>query len=328
MRFFAVNLKAFLWVGSMGLALQGCATMQGLNPISLKNYSSPQEVIDQKNLNDNNGRAREYVYDWGPQKKNTAPESLTPKQYMSAYCQAKDGRFIQLNTSNFSQVKNTWSKKILATYSSVKQGIGAYQCTQADGQKWMVSIEPTAERKADHAETRFVSLQTKIIGPEERRKMYGVANENTSKKSETNRTKSSAAKNTKKELENKKEPEPKKESKAVEPEQKPQPKAVAETPQQLQMRLYVNARRDLNAGKNQVAACNNAQRAYSYGKLNGANANRAYAESGMLVARCLTSVSVYSKSYPNAKARAKGILQNLATNYNHAGAKNMLNNMK
>ncbi len=33
--------------------------------------------------------------------------------------------------------------------------------------------------------------------------------------------------------------------------------------------------------KTEVTACNNAQRAYSYGKLNGANANRAYAESGM-----------------------------------------------
>lgn len=323
-----MNLKAILWVGSIGFALHGCTTMQSLNPNSFNHYASPQDVINQKGLNSSNGKAKEYVYDWGPQKKNVEAESLIPKQNMSSYCQAKNGKFIQLNKSNLNQVKNAWSRKLLATYSSIKQGTGVFQCSQADGQRWVVSIEPTVERKADHAETRLVSLQTKIIGPEERRKMYGVANENTSKKSETNRTKSSAAKNTKKELENKKEPVPKKENKAVEPEQKPQPKAVAETPQQLQMRLYVNARRDLNAGKNQVAACNNAQRAYSYGKLNGANANRAYAESGMLVARCLTSVSAYSKSYPNAKARAKGILQNLATNYNHAGAKNMLNNMK
>jgi hypothetical protein len=86
----------------------------------------------------------------------------------------------------------------------------------------------------------------------------------------------------------KKEVETKKETKAKEPENKPVVKPVAETSQQIQMRLYVNARRDLNAGKNQVTACNNAQRAYSYGKLNGANANRAYAESGMLVAKCLT----------------------------------------
>ena len=103
---------------------------------------------------------------------------------------------------------------------------------------------------------------------------------------------------------------------------------VAETPQQQQMRLYVAARRDINSGRNQVNACNNAQRAYNYGKLQGTEGTRVYTESGMLVARCLTSISSYSSRFPNANAQAKRILQNLANHYNHAGAKNMLRQMK
>ncbi len=49
------------------------------------------------------------------------------------------------------------------------------------------------------------------------------------------------------------------------------PKAVkaVETPQQQQAKLYVAARRDINSGRNQVAACNSAQRAYNYGRLPG-----------------------------------------------------------
>lgn len=48
-----------------------------------------------------------------------------------------------------------------------------------------------------------------------------------------------------------------------------------------------------------------------------------YAESGVLLARCLTSVSAYNRQVPNAKAKATGILQNLSNNYNHAGAKHI-----
>ncbi len=61
---FAVNLKAMLWVGSIGFALHGCTTMQSLNPNSFNHYASPQEVINQKGLNSSNGKAKEYVYDW------------------------------------------------------------------------------------------------------------------------------------------------------------------------------------------------------------------------------------------------------------------------
>src|SRR5690606_2739596 len=60
--------------------------------------------------------------------------------------------------------------------------------------------------------------------------------------------------------------------------------AVAETPQQHQMKIYVAARRDINSGKNLNNACNNAQRAYNYGKLQGTEGTRVYTESGMLVA--------------------------------------------
>ena len=129
----------------------------------------------------------------------------------------------------------------------------------------------------------------------------------------------------KKEEESKKEVEPKKENKVEVP-----PKAVkaVETPQQQQAKLYVAARRDINSGRNQVAACNSAQRAYNYGRLPGSDASNVYTESGILVARCLTGIPSYSSRFSNPKGQAKYVLQNLAKNHNHTGAKNMLKQMK
>src|SRR5690606_30898381 len=104
--------------------------------------------------------------------------------------------------------------------------------------------------------------------------------------------------------------------------------SVVETPQQQQMKLYVAARRDINSGKNLNNACNNAQRAYNYGKLQGTEGTRVYTESGMLVARCLNGIPAYANRFPNANTQAKRVLQNLSNNYNHNGAKNMLRQIK
>ena len=79
---------------------------------------------------------------------------------------------------------------------------------------------------------------------------------------------------------------------------------------------------------NQVAACNSAQRAYNYGRLPGSDASNVYTESGILVARCLTGIPSYSSRFSNPKGQAKYVLQNLAKNHNHTGAKNMLKQMK
>ena len=115
--------------------------------IQLKNFTSPQELIVQKNINAANGRAKEYVYSWGPKQSNKDPQSLYPRKHLNSYCSAKGGKFSLLHKSSMNLIKNQWDKKLLSTYSSVKQGIGAYKCVQSDGQSWIVSIEPVAERK-------------------------------------------------------------------------------------------------------------------------------------------------------------------------------------
>ena len=99
---------------------------------------------------------------------------------------------------------------------------------------------------------------------------------------------------------------------------------IADTPQMQQMKLYVEARKGLSRGQNQLEACNTAERAYQYGRLRGASGINAYAESGVLVARCLISVPAYSRRYSQPKQRAIQILQPLAQNYNHTGARQML----
>ncbi len=231
-----------------------------------------------------------------------------------------------------SLVKDSSAKKRLSGNSHVKQGIGAYKCVQSNGQSWIVSIEPTAERKlADGTETRVVSLQSKVMTAQESQKFYkSISSDTVVKKNPVNNqtVKTTTSKAViAKESEVKKDIEVKKEEKPVVEAPKPVEKTV-DTPQQQQLKAFVTARRDLNKGQNQLNACNNAQRAYNFGKLPNAGGTNVYAESGMLVARCLTSVPSYSSRFSSSKAQAKSVLQNLANNHNHAGAKHMLKQLK
>lgn len=310
----------------MGSLLFGCATVDQYSPNSVKHFASPQELIVQKQLNQPSGAAKEYVYYWGPQRKDQPAESMIPRKYMGSYCQSQNGRLTLAYKSSMSLVKNAWSKKLLNTYRDVKQGIGAYRCVGNQGENWIVSIEPVTERQLEQrGEARVVSLLTKIMSEDEARRFYLATSE--SAKAGAKATPSNPKTiNKTKVAEVKEKPEEKKEPVAV--AVKTAPPRVVETPQQQQTRLYVAARRDLNNGRNQINACNNAQRAYNYGKLQGAEGTRIYTESGMLVARCLTGVSNYRSRFPNSDAQAKRILENLANNYNHAGAKNMLRGMK
>jgi len=314
-------------MGGVGIALHGCTSMDSLSSDSVKNFTSPQELIAQKNINHANGQAKEYVYDWGAKQSNNEAQSLYPRKYLTHYCSAKGGKFALLYKSSMSLVKDASAKKRLSGNSHVKQGIGAYKCVQNNGQSWIVSIEPTAERKfTDGSETRVVSLQSKVMTVQESQKFYkNISTDTVVKKSAVNnqtvKTTTSKAAITK-ESEIKKEEKP-----VVESPVKPVEKAL-DTPQQQQLKSFVTARRDLNKGQNQLNACNNAQRAYNFGKLPNAGGTNVYAESGMLVARCLTSVPSYSSRFSNSKAQAKNILQNLANNHNHAGAKHMLKQLK
>ncbi|MDM1487602.1 MAG: hypothetical protein GX151_05325 [Gammaproteobacteria bacterium] len=310
-------------MGGIGSLLFGCTTVDQFSPNSVKHFASPQELIVQKNLNQPSGAAKEYVYYWGPQRKDQPAESMVPRKYMGSYCQSQNGRLTLAYKSSMSLVKNAWSKKLLNTYRDVKQGIGAYRCVRSQGGSWIVSIEPVTERKLEQrGEARVVSLLTKMMTEDEARRFYRAASTSKTTKATTTPAKASSSN---KKVEEKEKSEEKKEVVSLPAKTAAR---VVETPQQQQMRLYVAARRDINSGRNQVNACNNAQRAYNYGKLQGAEGTRIYTESGMLVARCLTSVSSYRSRFPNAEVQAKRILQNLAKNYNHAGAKNMLNQMK
>lgn len=320
-----MNLKQFIFIGAMGMTLQGCNHISNFSTDSINKYATPQALIDQKKLNATNGSAKEYVYDWGQQQKSTEPQALYPRKYLGSYCHAKGGKFGLLYKSNLHLVKDQAQKKRLMANGNVKQGIGAYECVLPD-ERWIVSIEPTAEGKLEsNLSARAVSLQTRMLSADEAHQWYkNIGLNSTEKKTTKNAT---TTKNSKteiaKEPDNKKDTEKKKESKpTVEASQTVTAPAV-ETPQQQQLKAYVTARRDLSKGTNKLNACNSAQRAYNYGKLAGTNAS-VYIDSGMLVARCLTSVPAYSSRFSNPKGQANKILQNLASNYNHAGAKRML----
>lgn len=297
-------------------SLAGCNSIQQMKSDMQHPYASPQELIVKRNLNQADGSAKEYVYSWEKSKQHLEPQSLYPRTTLSQYCHEQGGKFSLLYKSQLASVKDSAQKNRLSKNRYVTQGIGAYQCTMPQGQNWIVSIEPIAERQLDkNNTTRVVRILSKLQSPAEARHFY--QGHKTTTKSNKIVEKNAAKTSVKDEK--------------VEPTVVAVPAARTtsiETPQQQQMKLYVAARRDINSGKNLNNACNNAQRAYNYGKLQGTEGTRVYTESGMLVARCLSSIPVYANRIPNSKVQAKRVLQNLATNYNHTGAKNQLRQLK
>lgn len=314
-------------------SLAGCNSIQQMKSDMQHPYASPQELIVKRNLNQADGSAKEYVYSWEKSKQHLEPQSLYPRTTLSQYCHERGGKFSLLYKSQLASVKDSAQKNRLSKNRYITQGIGAYQCTMPQGQNWIVSIEPISERQPEkNNTTRVVRILSKLQSSAEARHFYQghKAMTKSNKIAEKNAVKTSV-KDEKKELDKKEADKKEIKIPAVEPAVVAVPAARTsniETPQQQQMKLYVAARRDINSGKNLNNACNNAQRAYNYGKLQGTEGTRVYTESGMLVARCLSSIPVYANRIPNSKVQAKRVLQNLATNYNHTGAKNQLRQLK
>ena len=312
-----MKAKALVLIGSASVLLHGCATMNSLGADPMTRYASVEQFIAQNRLSD-----QDYVYAWGRTNKQAEPQSLIPRAQLAKYCHANGGHFTLLHKSNLANIKNSKTKTSLNNESNVKQAIGAYQCKQSNS--WIVSIEPTADlRSTQYADARAIRLNVQVMSANEARQFYKTSTLSTAntKKPTAATAKASTAKAPL--VKEQKEVIEKKESPVAEPVKA----TLIESSQQQQMKLYVAARRDINSGKNLNNACNNAQLAYNYGKQQGTDGTRIYTESGMLVARCLTSISSYNSRFPNAKGQAKRVLQNLATNYNHAGAKHMLSQM-
>nr|WP_034438237.1 hypothetical protein [Acinetobacter sp. CIP 51.11] len=311
--------------------------MNRLKSEVLHPFASPEELIAKRALNQRDGSAKDYVYLWGQAQKNNTTQAMYPRSILTQYCHEQGGKFSLLYKSNFSAVADVSQRKRLSANRGVVQGSGAYQCRMDDlTESWIVSIEPTSERQVDKtSQTRSVRLLTQVMTPSQAKNFYRptkarVAVEKTTPALIKTMTppKTPAAKTTNELKESARKELERKEAEKKQLAAASARAAVAETPQQHQMKIYVAARRDINSGKNLNNACNNAQRAYNYGKLQGTEGTRVYTESGMLVARCLNSIPVYASRFPNAKAQSKRILQNLANNYNHAGAKNLLRQLK
>ncbi|WP_171255044.1 hypothetical protein [Acinetobacter sp. NCu2D-2] len=322
--------------------LAACQSTGRVQKDPMTDYATPQEMMIKKGLNLDDGSAKDYVYLWDAKSGTPANHALLPRTTVSQYCHAKGGTLVLSYKSQLRLVNHAAQKKRLAADRRLAQGIGAYKCKLSNDQYWIVSIEPMSEKQIDKSNTsRSVKLLSKVMTMAEARQFYRgaavldrkveppvKAASKAATKEQTKKEKEAALKDQLKDVPNKEVPA--KEIKAPVVEALPAPVIAntVETTQQQQTRLYVAARRDINAGRNVTNACNNAQRAYSLGKQQGAEGTRIYTESGMLVARCLNSIPSYGSRIPNAKGQAKRILTNLANNYNHSGAKNMLRQMK
>lgn len=302
----------------------GCASTGTQGPKWGADFNSVQEVITKQNLNQANNTPKEYVYDWGLNGSGKAVQSPLPKQTLQSYCQAKNGKFTHLHKSNVPLIKESWTKRLLLSYSAVKDNIGAFRCVEKSGNDWIVSVEPVSERKLENKDTRVVNLMTKVMSVNEANNFYGKRTETVAATKPTKPTpvKPNVAK-----------VEPKEETKVVEPVVEkavvePEKTEVKLTTQQQQQRLYSEGRRNLNQGVNQLAACNQLERAYNLGRFYNSSGPNIYIESGVLVAKCLTTVPAYQKKFGNPKLRAKNILQGIVKSSNHRVAKSMLEQLK
>lgn len=309
-----VNTKCLGLLVSVALMLHGCANLSGLGADPITKYSSVGSLIAGQQLHN-----QSYVYAWGGQNKQNETQTMVPRAQLAKYCHANGGSFSLHQKSNLPLIKNSKTRNSLAANKNITQAVGSYQCVKQKKQLWVVAIEPTAEMKSpQHNNARAVRMNVELMSANEARQLYRdtMVSAASKKAVSTPAVKTASKIQSTKEQ---KETETKKDAVVAQPT-----RVVVDTPLQKQMELYVDARRDINSGRNLNNACNNAQRAYNYGKLQGTEGTRVYTESGMLVARCLTSISTYSRRFPNAKGQAKRVLQNLANNYNHAGAKRML----
>ena len=341
-----VKLKVFLLI-TITMSLAACNSMERAKKNILHPFHTPQELIVKRGINQPDGKAKEYVYLWDQKQQSNPTQAMYPRSVVTQYCHEQGGKLSLLYKSKFSLVGDSAQRTRLAANRGVVQGVGAYKCSMGDlAESWIVSIEPVSERQPENnSKTRNVRLLTRLMETVEAHNFYrAAASTPSAAKKQANVAKATATAKTtvaakpaaelkdhdrkeqdRKELERKELAKVEAEKKEHKPVTVANPRAtVIETPQQQQMKLYVAARRDINSGKNLNNACNNAQRAYNYGKQQGTEGTRVYTESGMLVARCLTGISTYSSRFPNAKGQAQRVLSGLATQYNHAGAKNML----
>ncbi len=154
-------------------SLTACTQVERLKSGAEPNYASPQEFIAKKNLNNQDGTAKDYIYVWDAKQKGNSTQSLIPRTTLSQYCHTKSGRLVLSYKSQLSLVKNTAQKRRLAADKSLAQGIGAYQCKFADGTHWLVSIEPMSEQAVQkNSATRSVKLLTKVMSMHEARQFY------------------------------------------------------------------------------------------------------------------------------------------------------------
>lgn len=150
----------------------GC---QSLGPVSVnqvKSYSSPSEVVTKLKLNGSDGNGGSYFYVWNNGNTND-PESVYPKNALTAYCESQGGTFKRVYKSFMEKMQFEDARNNLRT-NNVAEAIGGFGCRVPNGKNWDVSIEPIREYRINSNvyTSRKVILQTKILTPEQNFKVY------------------------------------------------------------------------------------------------------------------------------------------------------------
>ena len=153
------NLK-ILCVFSTVLPFFGCVTANSIKPNDVKQYNSPQSLIDGKKLNGKDGVGKEYLFE------DSVQDALIPHAYMKNLCDAQGGKLFQMSKTSLGYMTG---KHISALNDpNLLLATGTFHC--ASNTPWNVSIEPIASRIGGVTGSdplNFITLKTSVVSKEQ-----------------------------------------------------------------------------------------------------------------------------------------------------------------
>lgn len=121
------NLNILCAFGAV-LPLFGCVTANSIKPSDVKQYNSPQSLIDGKKLNGKDGIGKEYLFE------DSVPDALIPHAYMNNLCVAQGGKLFQISKTS---LRYMTGKHISAlNYPNLLAATGTFHC--ASNTPWNV----------------------------------------------------------------------------------------------------------------------------------------------------------------------------------------------
>ncbi|WP_228148988.1 hypothetical protein [Acinetobacter baumannii] len=146
------NIKILSFTLMSVITLSGCVAAKHIKPADVSGLTSPNEVIQTKNLNGKNGTGREYFTS------EVVFDHQIPYTYLKTFCEVQSGKFLQVYKSRLSNLPSNdsaYGANIAMPY------IGGFSCNST--KPWAVTIEPVSTRYNPTQHLSFMTMVTKVV---------------------------------------------------------------------------------------------------------------------------------------------------------------------